>query len=343
MAKEGLTVDDLMSALAQRKFSPVYLFHGEEDFLADEATETIVSASMTPEQQGFNLDVMYGSEADARDIISHASSFPMTADRRVVVVREVEKLPNKELLSAYIEHPSPTTSLILHAGKPDFRKRPYVTAKRFGTVVKFDPLKDQQIPGWISRRAGQQGRVVDTEVAKILAAYVGTSLRDLQNELEKLCVFAGDRKSISADDVRAVVGVSREYDIFELQNAIGVKNLARSSEILSRMLDGGESPILIIVMLTRFFALLWKLSDLQQKRVEDLAGTLGINSYFLKNYVSAVEHYSVAEIEHSFEVLTAADEQLKSSSTNPEHIMQNMLLYLMKQGELFWREMSNFA
>ncbi|HCV42095.1 MAG TPA: DNA polymerase III subunit delta [Bacteroidetes bacterium] len=334
MPKDGLTIDDLRSALAQRKFAPAYLFHGEEGFLAEEATDLIIRTALSAEQQGFNLDVLYGSDADARDIISHASSFPMVAERRVVVVREVDKLVNKELLSSYLEQPSASTCLILHSTKPDFRKKPYATAKRTATVIRFEPIRDNQITGWINARVKQQGRQIDLEAAKILAAYAGTSLREIQNELDKLYSFAGEKTTISSDDIRAVVGVSRDFNIFELQNAIGAKNLSRSTEILSRMLDGGESPVFIIVMLTRFFTTLWKLSDFRRRGTTDLAGAVGVNPHFIKDYVAALGNFPASELEHSFEVLATADEQLKSTSLDPFQIMQNMILYLMKQREL---------
>ncbi|MEK9135813.1 MAG: DNA polymerase III subunit delta, partial [Bacteroidota bacterium] len=240
MAREEFTIEDLRLALSQKKLAPVYLFHGEEDFLAEEATDLIIKTALTPEQHGFNLDVVYGNDSDARDILSHASSFPMMADRRVVVVREFDKLANKELLSTYIEEPSPTTSLVLHSVKPDFRKKPYVTAKRTATVINFERIRDNQTAAWISRRVRQQGREIDAEASKILGAYVGTSLREIQNELDKLYIFIGEKKSIDVDDIRAVVGISKEFNVFELQNAIGAMNHARSTEILTRMLDVGE-------------------------------------------------------------------------------------------------------
>lgn len=334
MAKEGLTLDDLRSSLAQRVFAPVYLFYGEEDFLAEQATDLIVGSSMSVEQQGFNLDVVYGSDADARDIVSHASSFPMMADRRVVVVRELDKLANKELLSSYLEEPLPTTCLVLHSAKPDFRKKPYATAKRVASVIKCEPIREYQIPGWITKRVKQQGCEIDPEAVKILAAYVGTSLREIQNELDKLYIFVGKRQAIVSDDIRAVVGVSKEYNIFELQNAVGGKNLARSTEILDRMMDLGESPILIIMMLTRYFTTLWKLHDLRRRGSTDLASASGVNPYYLKDYVATLGHYSVAELERSFEILATADELLKSTSMGPSQVMQNMLIQLMKQEEL---------
>ena len=334
MAKGELTFDELRSELSQRKFSPVYLFYGEEDLLAEEATDLIINSAMSPEQQGFNLDVVYGNDADTRDILSHASSFPMMADRRVVVVRELDKLVNKELLSSYLEQPSPSTCLVLHSTKPDFRKKPYVTAKRSATVIKFEPIREYQIADWIRTRVRQQGREIGPEAVKILAAYVGPPLREIQNELDKLYIFVREKRAISSDDIRAVIGVSKEYNIFELQNVIGSKNLARSTEILSRMLDAGESPILIIIMLTRYFTTLWKLFDLRRRGSTELASAIGVNPYFLKEYVAAVGNYAVAELEHSFEVLAAADEQLKSSPMDPEQVMQNMVIHLMKQREL---------
>jgi DNA polymerase III subunit delta len=334
MVKEGLTIDDIRSALARKEFAPVYLFYGEEDFLAEEATDLVITSAMTPEQHGFNLDIMYGSDADARDILSHASSFPMMAERRVVVVREFDKLADKELLSPYLEQPSPTTCLILHSAKPDFRKKPYVMARRSATLIKFEPLRDYQVAGWIGKRVKNQGREIEPDATKILAAYVSTSLREIQNELDKLYLFVGEKKAISSDDVRAVVGVSKEYNIFELQNAIGAKNLARSTEILSNMLNAGEPPILIILMLTRYFTTLWKLHDLQRRGNTEPAKALGINPYFFKDYVTALGNFRSGEIEHSFEVLAAADEQLKSATLDHVQVMQNMVVCLMQLPEL---------
>lgn len=336
MAKGDLTIDDLRSELKGRKFSPVYLFYGEEDFLAGEAIDLIITSALAPEQQGFNLDVVYGSDADARDIVSHASSFPLMAERRVVVVKEVDKLVNKELLTPFIERPAPSTCLVLQAAKPDMRKKPYAIVKRTGTVIKCDPIRDYQIAGWIGTRVRQQGWEIDAEAVKILAAYVGTSLRDIQNELDKLYIFLGEKRPITPDDIRAVVGLSKEYNVFELQNAIGAKNLASAMEILTRMLDAGESPILIVVLLTRYFTTLWKLHDLRRRGTStgELAGAIGVNPYFVKDYVAASGKYPQEQVERSYEILLAADEQLKSSSQDPMQVMQNMLVRLMKQEEL---------
>lgn len=336
MAKESFTYDDLRRALMAKQFAPLYLFHGEEDFLVDEAARSVVDAALTMEERGFNLDVLYGSDADAREIASHASSFPMTAERRIVIVRDADKVPNRELLTPYIEHASPTTSLVLLCSKPDFRRKPYITAKKHGVVVEFKPLREYELPAWIGARVKQQGREIQPEASKMLAAYVGSSLREVQNEIDKLFIFVGEKKVVTAEDVRAVVGVSREHNIFELQNALGKKDLKRVVEIAERMLDAGASTVWMIVMLTRFYTTLWKLADLRAQKAssQEQASATGVHPYFLKEYVQAAESYTPAELERSFEILALADERLKSTGMDEKTVMQMMVTQLVRQEEL---------
>ncbi len=329
MGKEGFTYDDLLSTFAQKKFFPVYLFHGEEDFLAEEATSRLIDAALTNEERGFNLDVMYGSEADARDIVSHASSFPMMAERRVVVIRDLDRLSSKELLSGYIERPSATTCLVLLSAKPDFRKKPYATAKKNAIAVEFRPLREYQLPTWIAQRFKKLGKTIDPEAGKMLVTYVSTSLREVENEIEKLSVYIGQKSFITVDDIAAVVGVSKEFNVFELQKAIGAKDMRRSTEILLRMLEAGESPTMIIIMLARYFTSLWRLCDIRRRQAP--AADAGINPYFLKEYVDVLSRYSQADIEGIFEVLAGSDEQLKSSSPDPKLLLQSIIVRVIQR------------
>ena len=336
MAATGLTFDDLQRSLSARQFAPVYLFHGEEEFLSSEATQSVIDSALDAGERGFNLDIVYGNESDARDIILHALSFPMMAERRVVVVREMDKLGNKELLSTYIESPSPTTSLVLISTKPDFRKKPYATAKRHGSVFEFKPLYDNQVPAWVVNRVRQQGKEISTEASKLLGAHIGTSLREIQNELNKLYIFVAERKRITEDDISAVVGVSKEFNIFELQKALGLKNLHRSVEILERMLDSGENGTLIIFMLTRYFLTLWRLSELLRKgnSQSEMASIVRVNPYFLKEYADAARLFAPSDIEHAFGLLAEADEQLKFTSLDVKQVMQTLVVRLLNNSNL---------
>ncbi len=329
MAKEGYTFDDLTAALARKQFAPVYLFHGEEDFLIEEATDAVIDAALSQEERGFNLDRMYGSEADTRDVVSHASSFPMMAERRVVVVREVEKLDQPEILSNYIENPSPSTCLVLTTSKPDFRRKPFVTAKKHGFVLECKPLWENQIPSWIVKRVKNAGREIELDAASMLLAYVGPSLREIVNELEKVFLFVGDKRLITSDDITSVVGVSREYSVFELQWAIGMKETARAAEILDHIMEQGEPhPVLIVAVLTKFFQTLWKLHDVRRRGVQGTQQFVqaGIFGSFAEKYAQAANHYTMQEIEDAFIALADVDEKLKSSGGDPHMLMQTFVV-----------------
>jgi DNA polymerase-3 subunit delta len=326
---EGPTYDELLGALAKKDFKPVYLFYGEESFLIEEATDAVINAALTKDGRGFNLDIVYGSEADAKDVVSHASSFPMMAERRVVIVRDVDKLSNAELLVNYIENPSPSTCFVMTCAKPDMRKKLFAQAKKNGMAIEFKPLWEKQIPSWIARRAKNDKRAILPHAAEMLAAYVGTSLREICNELEKLYIYIGDRKTIEVDDVTAVVGISKEFSIFELQWAIGAKDTQKATEIMERMIDAGESPIMMVVMLNKFFQNLWKLGDLRKRNVPQnlYAQQTGIWSYMDK-YLQALARFSSSQIEDAFLLLADVDEKLKSTQTDEKLLMQTLIVHL---------------
>jgi DNA polymerase III subunit delta len=324
--------DVFLEMVKEKKFAPVYLFVGEEDFLAEECVDSIIQELLTTDTKAFNLDIVYGSKADARDVMAHATSFPMMSDRRVVVVKEFDKMLSsdtaKEIVSSYISHPLDSTCLVLLAEKPDFRTKPFADLKKSGLVFTFNSLYDNQIPAWISERCKMMGKDIDLEACRLLQAYVGNSLRAIKNELDKLFVYLGERKRVAPEDVADIVGVTKGYTVFDLQNAVGKKNLKEALRIVNRMIESGEASQLTIVMLTRYFNILWKLRDFLGHGIsetEALAATR-ISPYYFKDYVAAMNRFSPEQIENAFRVLLEADIQLKSTSPNPYHLME-MLVY----------------
>ncbi|MBI5470967.1 MAG: DNA polymerase III subunit delta [Ignavibacteriae bacterium] len=334
MAKDATTYEDLQASLARKSFSPVYLFFGEENFLIEEATHAVLDAALTPDERGFNLDLVYGNEADARDIVSHASSFPMMSERRVVIVRDADKLGQLEILASYCEEPLASTCLILACTKPDFRRKPFSTIKKTGCVIEFKPLWENQIGGWISRRVKKDKREIAADAVTMLAAYVGTSLREIANELEKLYIFLGEKKSITVDDVSAVVGVSKEFTVFELQWALGARQAQRATEILEHMLDQGEQPIMMVAVLTKFFVTLMKLQDAKRRGVSGNQQLVQAGVFsFGDKYLQAANRFSQRELENIFLSLSEVDEKLKSTSTDPRLLMQTFVVNATRNSE----------
>lgn len=327
----AVSLEELTASFKQGKFSPLYLFTGEEEFLVEEYLDGLLEHVVEPSSRSFNLDIVYGADVDVKDVVAMASSFPMMAERRVVVVREAEKLAtaeaSREILIRYLENPSPTTVFVMVTSKADMRMTHFRIFQQKGVVVDCKRLYDNEIPGWIARRVKRRGYSISLEVCEMLHAHTGNSLRDLQNEIDKLLIYIGDKKTVEAADVSEVVGMSRSFNVFELQKAIGQGDTARSMEILERMLDAGENPIGVIAILSRFFQKLWILPSLQRqsKSDYDLAAKLQVSPYFVREYVAAAKRFPVQRLETSFKVLLDADVALKTTQGDVKLVMTTML------------------
>ncbi len=328
----GPSFNDIEDAFRHKKFEPLYLLYGEEDFLIEEMIDLLISNAVDESTKGFNLDIMFGSDVDGKDIAVRSASFPMMGDRRVVIVREFDKVANKDTLLPYIQHPSPSTVLALVANKPDFRTKFFKTLKDSSVALECKYLYEDKIPAWISKRIEQLGKKASLDTCILLQSHVGKSLREIQNEIDKLFIFVGDKKTIDAGDVDQVVGVSREFNIFELQKAIGQKNIKRSVEILERMLEAGEYPVGMIIQLTKYFQKIWLLQDVSRKSSSEfeIAKMIEVLPFWLKDYKEAALHYRDEQIQVCFSALIEADEQLKSSGGDPKLIMMLMVHRILR-------------
>jgi DNA polymerase-3 subunit delta len=332
VAKDGLTSPELFASLARGAVAPVYLLYGEEDLLVEEALDAILQAALDGGDRTFNLDVLGAGETDGRDIAARASSFPMAGGRRVVVVRDADKLSvhDCELLAAYVGEPSPSTCLILVAAKPDLRKKPFATIKRSGGALECKRLYEDKIPSWIAGAVRKGGCRIEPEAAKLLAAYVGTSLREIRSELDKLYIYVGNRKEITAGDVSALVGMSKEYSPFELQKVVGRRETARAMRILEEILGAGGGPPLVIATMTNYSLTLWKLHDLQRRGVaqKDQAAQARVHPFFIQEYHEALGFQPPAACERALLLLADADEQSKSGTYDARQVMESLIVRL---------------
>jgi DNA polymerase-3 subunit delta len=262
----------------------------------------------------------------------------MMAERRVVVVREFDKLSNKDPLLSYIHHPSPTTSLVLLSSKPDFRLKFYKTLKESSVTVESKPLYESEIPQWINKKIEQRGKQISLQACQMMQNYVGRSLREIHNEIEKLFIYVGEKPNIEADDINMVVGMSRQYNVYELQNAVGAKDIARSLEIAEHMLEAGEQPIGMIVMLTRYIQRLWVINDslARKKPKTEIATLLKISPkqmFWLDADLQKARKFTLRELERGFLLLREADERLKTSNGDAKLVM-TLFLYQFIKGEM---------
>ncbi|MEK6570529.1 MAG: DNA polymerase III subunit delta [Bacteroidota bacterium] len=302
-----MTQQEFHTALKQRKFAQVYFFFGEEDFLIDEAVSTLIATVLRDEDQSFNLDVLYGDEVDAQDVVAHANSYPMMTQHRVVILRNFERLDDegKKILYTHVEKASQSTVMVIISKKTDS------ILQRKAATIEFGHPKESELLLWIKERGRKYGREISRDAYEVLITYVGNSLRALDSELEKISSYIGDKKTIDADDVHAVVGFSKTYNVFELSKAVGNRDLKRSLEIFYRMMQFGEHPPVMVVMITKNFMRMLKLAEGGQR----------------------LRSYSKSEIERGFASLARADEKLKFTGEDPRSVMTILLHELMPESK----------
>jgi DNA polymerase-3 subunit delta len=322
---QSLSFDALEASFRKKAFAPLYLFHGEEEFLVEQAVQLLIDQAVDEQERSFNLDVVYGSSIDGKDVVSLVSQFPMMGERRVVIVKEVDRIVNKEVLLPLVEHPIPTTVCAFVSSKPDFRLKFFKSFGQQGTVVEFKRLYENEIPPWIIAQVRKLGKAIDADAAQLMLAYVGRSLREVRNEIDKLFTYVGAKGTIDTNDVNSVVGMSKQFNVFELQKAVGQKRLGSALEIATRMLEAGESALGMVVMLTRYFQKLWLLKELSGKEGAELASLLGVSPFFLRDYLEAARNFSDREIEACFGSLLETDERLKLSAD--PILMMTLLLH----------------
>ncbi len=339
--KNNLSRSEFEQNLRLKKFSPIYLFYGKEDLLIEEFADIIIQQALDVDLKSFNLDIISNGNIDAKDLVSLISAYPLMSPYRVVIVKDVERVTNKELLLPLIERPVSSTIAIFITEKPDFRLKLYKAMQENGVVYEFKQLYDNEILEWIKNKVTSNGKSISIEAIQLIQSVVARSLREIQNELDKLFIFVGERDTIDVNDVAAVVGLSKRFNIFELQKAIGKRDKSAALEILENMLNAGEDPIGIIVMLTKYFQkmlLIWEYLD-KKIRKEELIQLLRLSPqqlYFLEDEINSARIFSLREIQHNFSVLLTADEKLKSTDIDVKLLLTLMLYQLIGKESLVY-------
>lgn len=322
------SLSDFDRLFQKKKLEPIYFFFGEEDFLIDEAVRAIRWAVFDSElEEAANTVVLYGSEVSLGAIVSAASEYSMFSEKRLVIVRQFEKVrkdSSRDKQAAqlaefwrYVQDPLPTTTLVLTAGaldKQELKKEPFVWLEKVS--YEFAALKSGA--EFAEQYAARLGWRLTPEAARNLDIFVGNSARELGSELQKIINYVGNRvdKTITGRDVLEVVTVLKEYDVFALQRAIAERDLRQASGIALKILEKEGSLMPIINYFTVFFVRLWKLKSPAALRMsdQDAAKELGLYGgqiYFLKEYRRYAEVFSMRDIERALLALHQADLALK--------------------------------
>ena len=326
------TIEQVEKEWAGGRFAAVYFLHGEDDFQIESAVNACIRLALEPESHDFNFDLLYGNEIDGARIIQLATAFPMIAARRVVVVKNIHQLAaaGLDLLAHYCKNALPSTCLVLTAARIDARRGAWQTIIKNSISLDFKPLYDNAIPEWIRRRLKADNLSIGEEAIRMLHGAVGSNLRQINSEIEKIKLNLADRKTVEVGDVERVVGVSRQFTIFELCDAVAAQKMDASLTILRHMLLNGEAPIGILTMLTRHFIILAKLNTLQRRRIpeEQMAQSAKVHPFFVRNYMRQAALYNKPQLQNAFRHLLDADIHLKTSYQKPALVLELLIVRL---------------
>ncbi len=303
--------------ISKKKFERAYLISGNEEYFVSRAIELLTESVVKVDERSFNLDVFDGTDTDSEAILSSMLSFPFVGEHRLTIVRRFDKMERKFRADVADHLPSvPEMNVVcLATGDIKISDEPYATIASHASTVTFNKLKGSELSQFITENAISLGKEMSAASADMLVDFTGDSLGDLTAELEKLSLYVADRKKIDAEDVSAVVGKSRTFNIFELQRAISQRNPKRAHEIAGKMLESGEKPVYINFMLSRFFLNLLQVKHLLAKGIKpkDVSASIfGKWNASINDYTAAAREFSTREIKEALGVLLDVDLKLKT-------------------------------
>ncbi|MEK6691487.1 MAG: DNA polymerase III subunit delta [Nitrospirota bacterium] len=328
--------NELLEELKKGRFSNLYLFYGVDDYLRDDAIKRVTDAILSNSNRDFNYDLLYGSSATSEEITGIAQTVPVFSPWRLIIVKEVDQLPDKESesLIPYINNPSPSTCLIFAGEKADMRKRFFSTLKEKAIVIQFYHLFEGQIAGWIKFRAKELGFKISDEAIEILKEEVGNSLGTLDNEILKLSIYAAGKGIIEEGDVIEVVGETRTHTIFNLTEAIGERKVERAIKILKKIMDKGEEPPKILNMIARQIRLLHRALELKESGFsqDEIKVRIGMMARFFGAFMGQLQKHNLEGLLNAFKRLQRADLDLKTSGKDKGKILELLIFDLCRSG-----------
>ncbi len=328
-----MTFEQIIKDLKAGIYKPVYFLMGEEPFYIDVIADYIADHVLDETQKEFNQSIIYGSDVDALSLISAAKRFPMMGDYQVVIVKEAQNIKNlipkkqddADPFLAYVEKPQKSTLLVIcyKYKKLDKRKALAKTIDKTGVLFESEKLKDYKVAEWITSYVKRKGYLIDAKNANLLAEYLGNDLGKIVNETAKVFISLPKGAEFTSDIIERNIGISKDYNIFELQNVFGQKDILKTTRIVNYFAQNqNEHPLpLIMASLYGYFSKLIKYHYLKSTVSSDkIPGELGVNPYFIKDYETAARNYSERKVRQIISWLREMDVKSKGvDNTSVEH------------------------
>ncbi len=322
------TYPEIISQLKNKQYKPVYLLFGLEPFFIDKITDFIANNVLTEAEKGFNQTIFYGRDAQVGAIIETAKRYPMMSDKQVVIVREAQDLKQIDALEDYMVNPVDSTILVFafKYKKPDGRKKVFKQMKKVGIAFESKPIYDNQMQKWIEEYIHTHHRTITPKAAMLIGEYIGTNLSLASNEINKLFITAKENSTIDENMVSDVIGINKDFNNFEFQRALGMKDAKKAMQIAIYFGNHQKEHPLVVVLgiLGKYFSNLVLMYFNPKASRDQLAKMLGVNPYFVEEYFTAKSKHSAAGAVKAIELIREYD--LKSKGVNSGQVPPGELL-----------------
>ena len=320
--------EQILNDLKNKIYYPIYFLGGEEAYYIDEISDYIEKNVLTDTEKEFNQSVIYGRDTDVATIVSNAKRFPMMANHQVVIIKEAQYVDKIEELLPYIENPLDSTLLIINYKykKIDKRKTFFKRITKKGVLFESPKIYDNKIPAWITDYVRKLGYAITPKACIMLAEYLGTDLGKIVNEIGKLTLNVPVSAEINDVLIERNIGISKDFNIFELQNAIGKRDIFKANQIAGYFAaNPKENPLIkTVTILYGYFSKLLIYQQLKDKSQNNAAAALSVHPFFVKDYQVAARNYNYAKLTRIISLLREYD--LKSKGVNNISITDGELL-----------------
>ena len=339
MAKKEIYYESICKEIAERKFSPIYVLMGEEPFFIDQITDLLIENVLAEEERDFNQSIFYGADADAVSVINAARRFPMMSEYQLIVVKEAQLMRDIELLNAYAKHPLSSTVLVINYKYKtlDRRKSLAAAVEKNGILFESKKIPDYKMPGYITGLLQQRSLAIDAKAAQMLSDFLGNDLNRLSKELDKLAIVMAQMgsKRVTPELVERNIGISKEYNNFELIKALATKDVLKANRIAQYFEKNPKTnPLqMTLAVLFNYFSNLLIAYYSKDRSEAGLMAALGLRSAFqLKDYQMGMRHYSAMKVFLSIGEIRKADAASKgvdNASASDADLLKELLYKIM--------------
>lgn len=332
-----MSAEKIIGDWKKKQFKPVYWLEGEESFFIDQVMNYAEHNILSSDEASFNLTIFYGKEANWADVVNACCRYPMFSERQVVLLKEAQQMRDIDKLESYIEKPLSSTVFVVSykEKKVDGRSKLAKLLKEKGVMLSTKKMYENQLPEWTSELVQSKGYRISRNALRLLVDHIGNDLSRIDNEVTKVLVNLSDRQEITDDDIEKYVGVSKEYNPFELQTALGKKDLAKAIRIIQYFESNPKAgPIqLILPTLYTLFSKTHMIFGQSAKDEKQIAANIGVNPFFIRDYLVVQKNYGYEGVENALLLLHAYN--LKSlgvndAGTSDAALMKELVVKLMQ-------------